>query len=322
MTSLQQPLGTPFTAFSTAEEVARGIDLRGKTAIVTGGASGLGLETTRVLSSLGAQVIVPARDLNAARKALHGLAGVEIVAMDLIDAASVASFAAAFLAAGKPLHLLVLNAGIMAPPLFRDTEGREGQFATNHLGHYRLTTALWPALKAAGGARVVALSSRGHLLPGYDLTDLDFTRRPYDKVAAYAQSKTANVLFSVALDARGGAHGIRAFSLHPGSILGNLARHISDEELAAYGAVNPDGTPVIDPAQDKKNFAQGAATTVWCATAPELAGIGGVYCENSDIARLEETGPFGVRPYAVDRDAAEALWSESARLTGLDLQGR
>lgn len=316
MNTMQKPLGPPFTPFTTAEEVARGIDMSGKTVVVTGGASGLGLESVRVFTSLGARVIVPARNVDAARRALAGLARVEVAELELTEPASIRAFARDFLASGRSLHRLVLSAGIMATPLFRDVEGREGQFATNHLGHFRLTAALWPALKAAGKARVVVLSSRGHLLPGFDLTDLDFTRRPYDKVAAYAQSKTANALFAVALDARGRKHGIRAYSVHPGSILGNLARHASREELEAYGALNPDGTPLIDPANDKKNFAQGAATMVWCATAPELEGIGGVYCEDSDIAPVEAEGRFGVRPYAADPNLAEALWRETLRLTG------
>ena len=159
------------------------------------------------------------------------------------------------------------------------------------------------------------------MLPGFDLSDLDFIRRPYDKVAAYAQSKTANALFAVALDARGEEFGIRAYSVHPGSILGNLAKHVSKEELEAYGALNADGTPLIDPSQDKKNFPQGAATMVWCATAPELAQTGGVYCEDSDIAPTELDRHVGVRPYAVDPQIAEALWKESVRLTGVDIQG-
>lgn len=299
--------------------MARGISLSGKIAIVTGGASGLGLETTRVLSGQGAKVIVPARDVAAATKALAGLPSVEVAAMDLIDPTSVADFAKAFLDSGQPLHLLILNAGIMAPPLFRDADGREGQFATNHLGHFRLTTALWPALKAAGSARVIVLSSRGHQLGGFDLEDLDFTRRPYDRLQGYGQSKTANALFAVALDSRGREHGIRAYSVHPGSILGNLARHFTREEIETYGVLNPDGSVVIDPSRDMKSFAQGAATTVWCATAPQLDGIGGVYCEDSDIAPIEETGSFGVRPWASDPQIAEALWTESVRLTGVGL---
>lgn len=317
MSALQQPFSTPFGPFTTAEEVARDADLTGKIAIVTGGASGLGLETVRVLSRHGARVIVPARDLSAARAALKDIAHAEARQMDLIDPNSIRSFAEGFLAERGPLDLLVLSAGIMAPPLFRDADGREGQFATNHLGHFRLTNWLWPALKARGDSRVVALSSRGHQLPGFDLTDLDFIRRPYDRVAAYAQSKTANALFVVALDARGRDIGVRALSVHPGSILGNLARYLTREEIDAYGAVNPDGTPVIDPARDMKNAAQGAATIVWCATAPELDGIGGVYCEDCDIARVEVEGNFGVRPYAIDPITAEALWRESERLTGI-----
>ncbi|NEU99587.1 SDR family NAD(P)-dependent oxidoreductase [Bradyrhizobium uaiense] len=321
MNPMQNPLNTPFTPFSTAEEVARGADLSGKTAIITGGASGLGLETTRVLAGLGARIIVPARNTSAARASLAGITGVVVAELDLIDPISVRSFAEEFLTTGAQLHLLILSAGVMTPPLFRDVEGHEGQFATNHLGHFRLTAALCPALKLAGKARVVALSSRAHQLPGFDLTDLDFNQRPYDKVAAYAQSKAANALFALALDMRTRDHGIRAYSVHPGSILGNLARHVSREELEAYGLFNPDGTPLIDPAQDKKNFAQGAATMVWCATAPELDGIGGVYCEDSDIAPIETEGHFGIRPYAADPALAEALWTKSVRLTGIDVQG-
>ncbi|MGM4921368.1 SDR family NAD(P)-dependent oxidoreductase [Tardiphaga sp. 804_B3_N1_9] len=321
MNPMQNPLNTPFTPFTTAEEVAHGAHLSGKTVIVTGGASGLGLETVRVLADLGAHIIVPARNTSTARASLAGITNVEVVEMDLIDPASVRIFAERFVATGAPLHLLILSAGIMTPPLFRDSKGREGQFATNHLGHFRLTATLWPALKLAGGARVVVLSSRAHQLPGFDLTDLDFARRPYDKVAAYAQSKAANALFALALDIRGQNYGIRAFSVHPGSVFGNLTKHASREELEAYGILNPDGTPQIDPAQDKKNFAQGAATTVWCATAPELDGLGGVYCEDCDIAYVEAEGGFGVRPYAVNPDLAEALWTESVRLTGIDVQG-
>lgn len=319
MSPAQKPLGTPFGPFTTAEEIARDIDLAGKTAIVTGGASNLGHETVRVLASRGAHVIVPARGVDATRKALSGIPRVEIVTMDLLDPASVRRFADGFLAEHGSLDLLILNAGVMATPLFRDAEGHEGQFATNHLGHFRLTAALWPALRAANGARVVVLSSRGHQLGGLDLDDLDFIRRPYDKWLAYGQAKTANALFAVALDARGLEHGIRAFSVHPGSILGPLARHLSREEIDTFGALNKDGTPVIDPTRDMKTPEQGAATTIWCATGTELDGIGGVYCEDCDIAPIEAEGRFGVRPFAIDPNTAEALWSESARLTGCDL---
>jgi NAD(P)-dependent dehydrogenase (short-subunit alcohol dehydrogenase family) len=312
----QRPLGTPFGPFSTAQEVIREIDLAGKTVIVTGGASNLGLETVRILAWRGARVIVPVRDTSTAGKMLWNIPNVQLFEMDLLDPASVRSFADKFVIEHGSLDSLILSAGVMATPLFRDAEGHEGQFATNHLGHFRLTAALWPALCAAKNARVIVLSSRGHQLGGFALEDLDFVKRRYDKWLAYGQAKTANALFAVALDARGLDHGVRAFSVHPGSILGPLARHLSREEIDSFGAIDKSGTPVIDPDRDMKTPQQGAATTIWCATAPELAGIGGVYCEDCDIAPVESHERFGVRPYAINPDIAEALWSESVRLTG------
>ncbi|WP_121986420.1 SDR family NAD(P)-dependent oxidoreductase [Brucella intermedia] len=312
----QRPLGTPFGPNTTAQEVIRDIDLTGKTAVVTGGASNLGLETVRILAWRGARVIVPVRDIGTAGKMLWNIPNVELFEMDLLDPASVRSFADKFVIEHGSLDILILSAGVMATPLFRDAEGHEGQFATNHLGHFRLTAALWPALCAAKNARVIVLSSRGHQLGGFALEDLDFVQRPYDKWLAYGQSKTANALFAVAVDARGSNHGVRAFSVHPGSILGPLARHLSREEIDSFGAIDNNGQPVIDPDRDMKTPQQGAATTIWCATAPELAGIGGVYCENCDIAPVERQERFGVRPFAIDPNIAEALWAESVRLTG------
>lgn len=312
----QTPLGTPFGPYTTAQEVIRDIDLTGKTAVVTGGASNLGLETVRILAWRGARVIVPVRDIGTAGKMLCNIPNVELFAMDLLDPASVRSFADKFVIEHGSLDILILSAGVMATPLFRDAEGHEGQFATNHLGHFRLTAALWPALCATKNARVIVLSSRGHQLGGFALEDLDFVQRPYDKWLAYGQAKTANALFAVAVDARGINHGVRAFSVHPGSILGPLARHLSQEEIDSFGAIDNNGQPVIDPDRDMKTPQQGAATTIWCATAPELAGIGGVYCENCDIAPVERQERFGVRPFAIDPNTAEALWAESVRLTG------
>lgn len=319
MTAAQKPLGMPFGPFTTAEEVARNVHLAGKTAVVTGGASNLGRETARVLASRGARVIVPARDVDRARRSLSDIPRVEAVALDLLDPHSIRCFAEEFLATESSLDLLILSAGVMATPLFRDVEGHEGQLATNHLGHFRLTVALWPTLCAASGSRVVVLSSRGHQPGGFDLGDLDFVRRPYDKWLAYGQAKTANALFAVTLDRRGSVHNVRAFSVHPGSILGPLARHLTRKEIATFGATNEDGTPVIDPVRDMKTPEQGAATTIWCATAPELEGIGGVYCEDCDIAPIEAEGRSGVRPFAIDPGIAEALWAKSARMTGCDL---
>lgn len=318
----QTPIGS---SFGPATEAVRGIDLHGRVAVVTGGYSGIGLETTRALAEAGATVIVPARDRARAAAALAGLDRVEMEALDLTDAASVAAFARRFCGSGRLLSMLVNSAGIMATPLHRDADGREGQFATNHLGHFRLTLALWPALLAAGreagGARVVSVSSRGHQIAGVDFDDLDFERRPYDKWIAYGQSKTANALFTVALDRRGRNHGVRAFSLHPGQILTELSRHLSAEEIAGFDALDAEGRPRIDPSRGMKTVAQGAATSVWCATSPRLDGLGGVYCEDCDVAPVYSaaTGRRGVHPWAAEDALAERLWRVSEALAGASL---
>lgn len=319
MRDWQTPLCTPFGPSVTAEEVARGVDLTGQVAVVTGGSSGLGLETVRVLAACGASISVTAIDPIAAHAALMGIGGVEVWPLNLINQISIKTFAADFLERHSRLDLLVLNAGVMARPLFRDGEGREGNFATNFLGHFRLTALLWPALLAAGKSRVVVLSSRAHQLSDVNLDDLDFVRRPYDKWTAYGQSKTANALLAVALDTRGRRHGVSAFSVHPGMIMTPGIRHLTRSEFDAVGAVASDGSPIIDPARDLKTVKQGAATTVWAATAPVLDSIGGVYCENCDVARIEPSEGYGVRPYAIDPEMAERLWRVSARLTGLDI---
>jgi len=201
----QTPFGSGFGASTTASEIIHGCDLSGKIAIVTGGYSGLGLETVRVLRSAGAKVIVPARDHDKASKTLKGLDGVEIEVMDLLDPASIDAFAGKFLASARPLHILVNNAGIMACPLARDERGYESQFATNHLGHFQLVTRLWTALRQANGARVISVSSMGHRYSPVVFEDPNFERRAYDRWAAYGQSKTANILFALALDKRGKA---------------------------------------------------------------------------------------------------------------------
>ena len=326
----QRPLPSGFGPATAAADVIEGVDLSGRLAIVTGGAGGIGLETVRVLHGAGAQVVVPARNADRARRALEDFDGVEVATLDLIDAASVEAFAAAFLASGRPLHLLVNNAGIMATPQATDADGHESQFATNHLGHFRLTRRLWPALVAAGaagGARVVALSSRGHRFSPVDFDDLDFAQRAYEPFTAYGQSKTANSLFAVELDRRGRAEGVRAFAVHPGTIVDTaLIRHLDTDAIKAAGAMDADGRAVLDPEQQLKSVGQGAATTVWAATSPQLDGHGGVYCENCDISPAVATGDTdawkasagapGVLPYAVDPEAAARLWEVSERLTG------
>ncbi|CAH2602574.1 putative oxidoreductase [Rhodovastum atsumiense] len=332
MTTPQTPIGSGFGKASTADAVMAGIDLAGSTAIVTGGYSGLGRETVRVLLAAGARVIVPARDVGRARAALADLAAAEVWPMDLLDPAAIDAFAARFLAEGTKLHILVNSAGIMAlPDLTLDARGHELQFATNHLGHFQLTLRLWPALRAAGGARVVAVSSLGHRFSPVVFEDIDFRHRPYVPFAAYGQSKTANALFAVALDRRGAADGVRAFAVHPGGIVEtNLGKHLDPARLRDIGAIDAQGQPVIDPERGLKTPAMGAATQVWCATSPALAGKGGVYCEDCDISVPlpphagdivigDTMAVGGVYPHAVDPTAAERLWTLSETLTGVRL---
>src|SRR5471030_527995 len=239
MASTQFPIDSGCDAQTTARQALDGADLSGKIAIVTGGASGLGLETTRALVSAGATVIVSARMTDHARQALAGIERVELAPLDLLDPASISAYAQRFVDSGRPLHLLINNAGVMAAPLTRDARGYETQFSANHLGHFQLTAQLLPALLKADGARVVALSSRGHRYGGVDVVDPNFERRAYDKWQAYGQSKTANALFALELDRRGATHGIRAFSVHPGRIIDTgLARHLSNDELRAAGVLD------------------------------------------------------------------------------------
>jgi NAD(P)-dependent dehydrogenase (short-subunit alcohol dehydrogenase family) len=302
---------TPFNAESTAAEVIAGIDLTGRRAIVTGGASGIGIETARALASAGAEVTLAVRDLHAGERAAAGITvstgkkQVLAAPLDLADQASVQAFAAAW---DGPLHILVNNAGIMASPLMRTPQGWEMQFATNHLGHFALATGLHRALAAAGGARVVSVSSSAHHRSPVVFDDIHFEHRPYDPWLAYGQSKTANVLFAVEATKRWASDGITASALMPGGIRTNLQRYVTDEELdrlrtAAGGATLKWKTPE-----------QGAATSVLVATSPLLDGIGGRYFEDCNEA---ETGNLsarnGVAEYALDPDAAATLWEVSLK---------
>ncbi|HEY3996293.1 MAG TPA: SDR family NAD(P)-dependent oxidoreductase [Mycobacterium sp.] len=325
MPSAQRPIDSGFTAASTAHDVLAGIDLSGKVAVVTGGHSGIGLETTRALSAAGATVVVPVRYPDKARERLEGIAQVDVAHLDLIDPASVDAFADTFLSSGRPLHMLINSAGIMRVPLTRDSRGYEAHFATNHLGHFQLATRLWPALRRANGARVVAVSAWAHRLSPVHLDDPSFERRPYDDWMAYAQSKTANILFALALDVRGEPDGIRGFSLHPGSIITtDLSPWATDKDRRAMNLIDEAGNPVIDPERGAKSAEQGASTSVWCATSPTLDGYGGVYCENNNISpiaspddltvRLPGIWPVGVAPHAVNRHTADQLWDLSQRL--------
>ncbi|MFC9842394.1 SDR family NAD(P)-dependent oxidoreductase [Streptomyces sp. NPDC060223] len=315
MTTAQHKIGSGFGARSTADEVLQGIDLSGKLAIVTGGYSGLGLETTRALTKAGAHVVVPARRPSTAREAVDGIEGVEVDELDLGDLDSVRAFAERFLSSGRTVDLVINNAGIMACPETRVGPGWEAQFATNHLGHYALVNRLWPAI-APGGARVVSVSSAGHHNSAIRWDDVEF-KTGYDKWEAYGQAKTANVLFAVQLDRLGQESGVRAFSLHPGGILTPLQRHLAKAEMVERGWIDEDGEPLHPEAF--KSPEQGAATQVWAATSPQLAGMGGVYCEDCDIA---EPAPAeertGVKAYAIDPEQAARLWELSAELTGVN----
>src|SRR3954449_11383629 len=317
MATPQHRINSGFGYRSTAAEVLEGLDLTGRLAIVTGGYSGLGLETTRALAGAGADVVVPARRPAHAREVLAGIDRASVDELDLGDLDSVHAFAQRTLDAGRSIDILINNAAIMACPETRVGPGWEAQFATNHLGHFALANRLWPLL-ADGGARVVALTSTGHKISGIRFDDLQF-EHDYDKWQAYGQSKTANSLFAVHLDALGRRAGVRAFAVHPGGIFTPLQRHLTREEMQASGWISDDGTPD----ERFKTPEQGASTSTWAATSPKLAGMGGVYCENCDIAEPTAGGSptariEGVDAHAIDPDIAARLWTVSAQLTGVD----
>lgn len=317
MRTPQRPINSGHSAATTARDIIAGIDLTGKTVIVTGGSAGLGLETTRQLASAGANVVVPARSPEKARTALVGVANVEIEELELTRPQSVAQFAERFLRSNRPLPILINSAGVMATPLDRDELGNESQLAANYLGHFQLVRHLWPALASAEGSRVVSLSSRGHFYSGVDFDDPNFEHRDYDPMIAYAQAKSACALLAVAIDDHGKADGIRAFSVHPGGVITGLSTHFSEEMFRQFGVIDDNGDPVIDPANDKKTPEQGAATQLWCAVSPQLKGMGGVYCEDCDIALpspADSEVRRGVKPWACDPDIAARLWAMSEDL--------
>lgn len=327
----QRLLLSGFGITSKAADVIQGIDLTGRTAIVTGGYSGLGRETVRILLAAGARVIVPSRDVPRARHAMASIPGAEVEPMDLLEPDSIDAFASRFVSSGAPLHLLINSAGIMACPLMRDARGFEYQFATNHLGHFQLTERLTPALVAARGARVISVSSRGHWISPVDVEDPNFKHRAYDPWLAYGQSKTANILFATELDRRSASDGIRAFSLHPGAIVETgLAKYMTRDQIRAAGGYDEKDRPVVAPSRGLKSVEQGAATIVWCAVSPSLDGLGGLYCEDNDVASISEEGTGdsapsvdatsggGVKPYAIDPGNARRLWELSSRLLNLN----
>ncbi|MEZ4333099.1 MAG: SDR family NAD(P)-dependent oxidoreductase [Myxococcota bacterium] len=304
---------------STAEEVARDIDLSGRTIVVTGVSAGLGIETARVLAAHGAKVVCVARDAGKTEKAVAGLREAdpkgefEIALLDLSDLDSVRRGADDIARRFPKIHVLVNNAGVMACPLGRTKEGLDLQLGTNHLGHFVLTARLLPNLLAAAPARVVNLTSGGHRMSNFRFDDPLFEEEPYDKWVAYGQAKTANVLFSVALDERYASRGLRAYAVHPGAIHTELGRHLSQDDFKIMMGKRPQAEPM-----QFKRVPQGAATSVWAATAPELADRGGVYCEDCGVAEFirDPGAAVGVMPYALDREAARKLVTLSERWSG------
>lgn len=326
--NVQQPLNSDFNAESTAQDVIKGIDLSGKKVIITGGYAGIGLETTRTLVSAGAKVIAPARDVEKARKNLAGIDHVEIEYLDLMNPESINVFAEKFIASGRALHLLINNAGIMWVPLRRDSRGIESQLATNYLGAFHLTAKLWPALKKANGARVINVSSYGHQMASFDFEDPNFEHREYQTLLGYGQSKTACNLFAVAMDQKAKEFNVRAYALHPGSVYGtDLGREEPIELFKQMGTHDENGNIKPEVEARLKTIPQGAATTVWCAVSPLLNNIGGVYCEDCNIAeidfgqiehRFEEPSTIrGVQPYSIDQENAGRLWKLSEEMTGI-----
>jgi NAD(P)-dependent dehydrogenase (short-subunit alcohol dehydrogenase family) len=316
----QVPTKSGFHTKSSGAEVTAGVDLSGKTAIVTGGYSGIGLETVRCLADRGARVIVPVRSPEKAKAALDEVSGqIETAALDLSVLATVRRFCTQMVADLSQLDLLINNAGIMACPEARVGPGWESQFGVNHMGHFALTKGLMPLIEKADAPRVVALSSTAHKVSDILWDDIHYAHNDYDKWQAYGQAKTANALFANALSRRLKGQGGHAFSVHPGGIFTPLQRHLPKEEMIALGWLDKDGEPSELAKQGFKTPEQGCSTTLWAATSSALDAKPGVYCEDCDIAALTDPESptaryFGVNLHACDDAAAEKLWEISEEL--------
>lgn len=311
-----------FGAKSTTDEVLAGIDLTDKRILVTGISAGLGLETARALSSHGATVVGTARDLDKAFKALAeaGLdrASIELVELDLADLTSVRSASDKLGIDGRPLDVVIANAGVMAPPFGRTADGFETQFGTNHLGHFVFVNRIAELMRP--GSRLVMLASSGHRFSDVDLADPNFDRTPYDPFVAYGRSKTANILFAVEFDRRYRSLGLRATAVHPGGIRTELARHMGDERLQLlFDQINVDLAKEGKPPMEWKTPQQGAATTLWAGLVAAANEVGGRYCEDCQVSPVVSNqsigfGSPGVRPYALNAETAQALWAKSEDL--------
>ncbi len=315
-----------FGATSTTDEVLAGVDLKGKRVLVTGVSAGLGVETARVLAAHGAQVVGTARDLAKARAATEvvraGAANggsLDIVELDLASLASVRACADALIADGRPFDVVIANAGVMAAPFGRTADGFETQFGTNHLGHFVLVNRIASLVKSGG--RVVIVASSAHRMAPFSLDDLNFESKTYEPWAAYAQSKTANILFAVELDRRLEKRGIRATALHPGGIQTELDRHVGAGAIEGMMAeINAALAAEGKPPFQRKTIPQGAATSVWAGFVAPADAVGGRYCENCHVSEVTdaEISPIseGVRSYALDPATAKALWAKSEDMVG------
>lgn len=306
---------TGFGADTTTDDVLAGIDLNGKTILITGGSSGLGKESARALASHGAKVIITARNLKKAASVVDQIqqetgATVDIEELELSDFASIRAFAKRILERPEFIDVLILNAGIMACPYSKTEDGFEMQFGTNHLGHFLMTCLIVP--KLSEGGRIISLSSAGHQFSPVVFDDIQFENRDYDRWLSYGQAKTANALFAVGLNKRLAYRSIEAFAIHPGAIQTDLARHLTEEDIAMYQARVESG------AMSPKTIPAGAATQVLAATAPELAGKGGTYLADCQICEVDDQADSWsvVRFYAVDPEAADRLWQTSEKMIG------
>jgi NAD(P)-dependent dehydrogenase (short-subunit alcohol dehydrogenase family) len=322
ISSQQTPIDTGIGRKPEAAEVMEGIDLSGKTALVTGGYSGIGVETVRALTNAGATVLVPSRDVDRAEKTLEGIIPADQIGfMDLSDLPTVERYGEDLSRAYPAIDLAIFNAGVMACPLDRTKQGLEWQLGVNHVGHFLLMRTIKKALRAANGARLITLSSIAHRMGAVDFSDMNYDQRPYDKWQAYGQAKSAQSLMAVELDRREKDSGIRSFAVHPGGIFTPLQRHLGNAEMAEFGWTDTDGNPSAVAEKLFKSTSQGCATSLWAATAVSLKDMGGVYCEDCNISRVvpDDSNDFtGVRQWAIASEIAEPLWDETEKmLTGL-----